>query len=527
MTLRTLPLLLAVSACGWNHNPDQHVTNTDRPLWDPDTIVASSDGVYARLPQSGGVALVRPDGTFAQIDTRNGLVTRLSLTPDEQTVIAFVDRYFCEEDDPRELRHIDDIDDCPSELLTTETELLTLVNGSIGTQIPVDNHFNAISYSNDGSFAVAFLDPSLGFDLENAGVINLTSVLVMNLANGSSTPLSVGFAADRVLFTDDNTRAVVLSQSSVALVDLTADPPTKSVDFPLTLDADTVVNPVAIDLTPDGRYALISASGRDDLYVLDLESPSINMVPLSGNPSDMVVVDDWAPDDGVAQDRTVLVYDNARAIDVLDHEVFDIVSWELDEPMTDVTAGEDFVLAYHLNGNKDAYRLDLASGDLVEYRLENPPVSLTMDPTEQFAVALTRAEGGYGEGVEGVYDSSPGMEILDLRQDKGRSFPYLLESDAVGIAFSPGETALYALVLQSGIDYLYQLDLYTGVAGEVDLSAPPHGIGALPGGTFFITHQTGMGMMSFYDPATGDITEVTGFALLGATDAIEFTEEAE
>ena len=144
---------------------------------------------------------------------------------------------------------------------------------------------------------------------------------------------------------------------------------------------------------------------------------------------------------------------------------------------------------------------------------------LVKRPDETFAVALTRAEGGGGNDADGLYDQYPGMEIIDLTDDD--SDPYLLEGTGLGMAFSATDTRLDALVLQDGIDYLYQLDLYSGQSQEIDLAAPPVAIGSLPNGPFFITHSDALGLVSFLDPATGEVTEVAGFAALGLIDDIE------
>jgi hypothetical protein len=111
------------------------------------------------------------------------------------------------------------------------------------------------------------------------------------------------------------------------------------------------------------------------------------------------------------------------------------------------------------------------------------------------------------------------MEILDLRDDDTQ--PFLLEGQGLGVVFSQSDTELHALVLQQGQDYLYQLDLYTGVAVEIDLSQPPVAIGSMADGSFYITHTSGLGLVSFLDPVTGDVTEIGGFGAIDLYQPIE------
>ena len=51
-------------------------------------------------------------------------------------------------------------------------------------------------------------------------------------------------------------------------------------------------------------------------------------------------------------------------------------------------------------------------------------------------------------------------------------------------------------------------------------------IGAVPDGPFFVTQDGSTGLVSFYDPASGDVTEVAGFAAPGFLDGRPFDPEA-
>ena len=517
-------LPLVASACSpWTNLPDQSDWYFEGELWDVDGPVASRAGLYVPLPLSGGLALVRhtDGGSYDAVDLGEGRLSFLTVAPDGDTVVAFVDRYRCLYDGDNNAPET--VDECSSDDLAIESELNVIADGSVVNAVPMDGTFNAIEYSEDGRFAVAYLDFSKP-DLSLNGVINLTGVVVLNLETQQSTPVSVGFAADQVLFvnrTDPSTgepvaeRAVVLSQNQVAVVDLTLDVPERVLTFPLTLDPDSTVTPVGVQLTPDGRYAMISVEGRADLYVLDLDNASINIVELSGNPSDLAVNE--------ALDRTVLVYGNRSTVDVLEHDFFEIDSFDLDEPMTDLWTGSDFSMLYNTDAGHDAYKLNLETLQLTEYRLQNPAVQLSVSPNEQFAIALTRAEPGNSSGVEEIYDNNPGMEVLELGDDK--TTPFLLEGMGVGVAWTETEATLHALVLQSGIDYLYQLDMYTGRPEELTLDQPALGIGAIPDGPFYITHQSTLGQVTFLDPISGQRTEVAGFGTLGLFDEIQLLDE--
>jgi len=508
-----LALGAAVGCASFDNLPSQTYIELGSELWDAEGVVARSDGLYVRLPHAGG--LIRLDPNAKQNNTSSvrvgkGKVTRLSAAPDGETLVAFVERYRCDNEEEYEATNLDD---CYDDLIV-ETEIDVIRDADVIGEIAIDGPFNKIAYASDGRFGIAYLDFS-DDSLNLTGVVNLNSIIAIDLVEGNATPISVGFAADRVLFVEDPdlgaTKAVVLSRNSVALINLLEDVPEREVTFPLTLDPDASVIPVGVDLTPDGRYALISVQNSSDLYTLDLESQSINIVELSSSPAAMSV--------DASAESTVLVFDKRSKVDVLDHTYFDVETFNLDESMDQISSGDGYAVLWNDNEKHDVYRLDLNSAELVEYRLQNPAIDLEIAPGGDFAVVLTRAENAFGSGVEGVYDASPGMEILDLRDDDTQ--PFLLEGQGLGVAFSQTDTELHALVLQDGQDYLYQLDLYTGVAMEIGLSKPPVAIGSMADGTFYITHTSGLGLVSFLDPLTGDVTEIGGFGAIDLNQPIE------
>lgn len=496
--------LLGLAACG---TPNQTATILDAPLWSPTQSVATVGGLYTPLAQTGNLVWIDTGGDASLVAIRPGVLTRLSTTPDGLSAVAFVQEYACE---PDEGRVPNELQDCAQADRVTSTRIALITEGDIDATYDVAGHFNTLEFSDTGRFAISWPDLDSGVPIE--GVVNLNNVLVIDTESGEAWPVPVGFAADNVVYNADETRAIVLSRSEVAVLDLTTQPPTRSVTFPLTLDPDDVVVPVGISLTADGRYALISVQGRGDLYVLDLVNPSVNLVSLAGNPSAMVV--------DAALDETLITYSNTPRAEVLDHQFFDTELIELDEPMDQILQRDSMALLWRLNTGHDAYRLDMATLDLVEYRLENPVIQMHLAPTGEYALALTRAEGGSTD----AYDTRPGMEILDLRPGEDDSFAYLLEGQGVGAAFVQGETTLDALVLQQGVDYLYRLDMYTLQPQQIDLVAPPVAIGAVPEGPFWIAHDDPMGLVSFFDPSNDRLVEVSGFATLGLLDEIPVTE---
>ena len=512
----TLFLTSLIAGCGWNNMPTHSTIYLDGPLWDANGVLATQDGLYVPLSQAGGLALVKPDGSYERVDLGDGRLTRISTSPSGGTLIGIVNRYYCDDGDSQGLSRVKYAQDCYGEELTIESTVEVIRDGAVVQTVDISGAYNSITFADDDRYAIAYLDLE-DPNFVSQGVMDLTSVMVLDLEANTATAARVGFSANRVLFTYDEqgqaSGAVVLSQNSVAVVDLFANPPEVDVTFPLTLDPDSTVTPVGVELTPDGQHALISVSNKSDLYALDLVNHSVNMVELSGIPASMAV--------NTAMDQTLFVYGSSPTIDVLDHDYFDIVSYEIDESMDSIIQGEDFAILYSTSTRHDLYHLDLTKEDVTEYRLQNPAISVHLAPTEDFAIALTRAESGYGEAI----DALPGMELIDLVNEKQLQFA--LEGVGLGVSFSATESSLHALLLQQGTEYVYKYELYTGVAEQIELSAPPVAIGTMPNGDFYITHTAGAGLITFLEPSSGETTEVGGFATLGILDPVELISNEE
>jgi hypothetical protein len=485
-------LLLALAACDpWTDRNVQNYGYLDAALWDPAGLVATTDGLYVPLPNDGGLVLLAPGEEATHLRLGDGYLQRLQVAPDQQTVLAFSHLYRCvdHEGDKEPVT----IEDCEGEV-TTSGELTVVRAGATVDSVPLGLWYGPLTISDDSTYAVAAIDPYVS--TTGGGIVNLTSLFVLDLTSMESWEVAVGFASDRVLFTTDGagatTGAVVLSESEVALVDLASRASDPRVVFPLTLDPDDLVEPVGVSLTPSGEHALISVQGSDDLYALDLVNPSVNILSLAGRPSAMAV--------DATVDKTVLVYRNAAKVELLDHERFELTTVDLDESMGDIAlSGDGLALLYDLGGSKDAYRFDLSTQVLHEYRLNWSPQTLHVAPDFSFAVSLP---------------SEPFLEVLDLSltSEGVDTSPkrFGLDGRGVGIAFATTDTGSAILVLQEGEDTLYQLSWPDLGLSALDLPAPPLGVGTLPDGTFWITHDAALGLVSFYTPGE-ELRTVGGF----------------
>ena len=491
-----LPMLAGLAGCV----PDHGGTESDIS-WDP-AVLAAKDGVYVRLPAAGKLVRVTQDGDWAEVDLNGASPDSLTLVPGGGQVLVHASWPIC--DSTR--KHIKYVSDCPDDDLTYGHDLELVQDGAVvGVTPDVPYPFNAMAFNSDASLAVAYLDFSQGDVIDVTGVLNLTEAVFVDMATTEVHRVAVGFAPENVLFTADGSRAVVLSRSQVAVVDLSSW--TLVVTYPLTLDSSSQVEPTDVVLTPDGGYALVTIAGSPDLYVLDLEAESIDIVELNGTPSDLQV--------DTVNDRTIIVYSNRAQVDVLEHSYFETTGFDLDEPASAILATGDQHLLYNPGSSyHDVYRFNLAAGSVDKYRAENPVEDMYVTEDGALAVATTRPESTYSDGVSGFYDAYYGLSIFDLTTDSTPA-ALALQSAPVGVQLVSEGGVNTAFVLLDGLDELVQVDLATGSSSSLKLAAPPVGITAIPDGPFVVSHESALGLLSFYDVATGEVVSAANFATLG------------
>jgi hypothetical protein len=514
------PRILAALALGvlaacnpWQRDVD-FFRDSDSTLWDAD-VVAAGDAVYVRMPRSKALMRVQTDGTMSTVDLQGAEPNRVVATPDGEGVLVFTSWPYCEDTDPK----IELVSDCPEDDLITRSEL-ALVRGA-GTEAVFDVplHLNALAFSGDGQTAVAYLDYSRDMDIEVDGLIDLGEVMFIPLAGGEPRSVSVGFSPEKVLFSTnaegEDDKAVIFSRSEVVVVELATL--ATLVTYPLVLDADQVVDPQDAVLTTRGNIALVAIDNSSDLYELDLEKFSIDLEELDGEPIAMANAVLPGIDDGSDADVTLIAYPGLARVDVLDQDTLELREpFELEEPVTDLLVTPTNALMYNKRQDdaKDVYDVDLSTYEIIEYRVANPLDSLQLAPGEDYAVGILRPETDSGTDLDRYQDERWGLAIIDLVDQEETSL--VLEAQPIGVALLNRDDATYALVLMQGREHLLQVKLSEPTFfTEVELQAPPIQIGDMQDGRFYITHDATLGLVSFLDPATGDLTTTGGFASAG------------
>ena len=202
--------------------------------------------------------------------------------------------------------------------------------------------------------------------------------------------------------------------------------------------------------------------------------------------------------------KTVFAFAGSAKAMVLNHSnlstlnASSLESYTLEEPANQVAIGDGFAVLYNDYNRSvhDVYHLNLETNLLTEYVVANPVSELQLTQSGSHAVAVMSPETSYGSGIDYYQDSRWGLAVMDLSSDESVSL--VAESRPVGLALVEGADTAYALALLEGSETLLQVDLSNPTqAVPVEFVSPAVSISAMPDGQFVISHDQGLGMISF------------------------------
>jgi hypothetical protein len=163
---------------------------------------------------------------------------------------------------------------------------------------------NAVAVAPDGKHAVIYFDSSMPPGSSTPGSPQDVTVLSLDPAGDTYNDMSIGYHASRVFFASDSSRAFVVTDDGVSILDFGAiDKKAAGKSQQGTEIARTVSlgqaktdNALDVSVTPDGRYALAREDGKSELRLLDLDSGDIQRLDVAAHLST------GAPDAGATDD---------------------------------------------------------------------------------------------------------------------------------------------------------------------------------------------------------------------------------
>ena len=243
--MRTLLPLFAIGCNPWPHMTETYLNS----MWN-NSIVTLDDGVYVRLEEAKQLVRVGTDDTWHVVDLEGAAPIRMQADAAKDRLLVHVEWPVCED----QSKKIKLVEDCPEAALSWESEMAIVNNGKRTAVAQVPGHLNAMTFTPDGNTAVAYLDDDQQINNATGPLVDLSEILLIDLEDGQTSSISVGFMPRKVLFTRDGTRAVVMSRSTVVVVDI--EDRAVDIEYPLTLDADIEIaegRPEAIDRGAKGH----------------------------------------------------------------------------------------------------------------------------------------------------------------------------------------------------------------------------------------------------------------------------------
>lgn len=372
----------------------------------------------------------------------------------------------------------------------------------------------AVSPSAAARFAITYVDLERLDELDIDGSASLNEVTVVDLQGAvpQSTSVVVGFNPKQVVFTPDGTRAVVLSESFASIVDLAA--PVDPVRIPLGANTTSdPVTPETVIVTPDNELALVARRASSDVFVIELDPPSVNIVDFGILPTKFIASSDGATVVAIsAYAQTVSMFDIATASVTLA-----TAEGGITDGVVPLEPADRRVLLWGEGlAEEQAYSLDLETAEITTISLVNPPTRIAVGPGGS-SVVLQRPYPTFdGDETDQLFDENDSLSILD----PGESLitPHFLESEPTDVAFTAnltGDRLAVVTLRDAGRLAVIDLDTLLIVArphlGDVPRDLIPMGAPMAPA-PVAIVHDQPWGYISFLHP-DGEIRTASGFLL--------------
>jgi len=413
------------------------------------------------------------------------------------------------------------------QLYTLEQKDSTLSRlGSDGTiaQWELGAPFTTLSWSPDGTRAIAWIDPILAATIEVEGSLNLNAFAVLRESGEGALDITAGsltFAPQSVTFSADSRFALIASSARLHVFDLDADPVEERA-VPFSADEAVHRTPNLVVAGPDGDRVLVTVDGVRDLFVLGLSPVLIeNVVGLDRDARDIV----WSRDGS----RAILA-DGSNQVTFLDLGSFAVDVLTLPHPvnriLTSQREGPQFALLYSDTGSSPYLsRVDLADDgtapdDPEVFLLDDSVVRVSLSPGETAAVIFHDGNAGGGNFV-------PAQSLSLFNLEERAPSRILLDAPAwdlifldAGVVPESEDEHVFVVLKDSARLVRYNLRTYAQIV--LDTYDLPHAIGRIPpaaGGSelLYVIHDQDLGLVSFLSPAadrvpSGGFPAVAGMA---------------
>jgi DNA-binding beta-propeller fold protein YncE len=379
--------------------------------------------------------------------------------------------------------------------------------------VDIRPNFNRLALSDDAGWVMAWYDPDLdeSAGTDDGGVQSFNEVSFVRLDSGAHTPLAVGFNPRGVRWSADGTLALVISDASLAVIDLTAD----SLSPVLVEIADDPVDaPEAeeVELSPDGAYAYVRQFGSSDLVIVDITTLAVDRLPIGANPTDL----DLSPDGS----QLAVVARGSRELWLLDaadpFAAATVVPFDSPYGSLLYTGDGTQAILYTNAALLASFGVwDTTDGTVTERSLVKPVQSIGASPTGGSLLVFHTEQDADDADPDSPFAGEWALTLMDLGDF--RQNPMRLPAEPA--SYSTSDDGLYGYFVMEGNKWLEVLDFQTLLYEEITLKSPPVHLGVLPGSqTAWVSQDHDLGRLSFYDPDASTLDTITGFELNSEID---------
>ena len=374
--------------------------------------------------------------------------------------------------------------------------------------VAIRDNMNQLSLSPDGAWAMAWYDPDAESLGASGGVTSFNEVSFVRTDPGTHYPLAVGYDPAGVRWSADGNRAIVVSDESLAVVDLTGSEPVRTL---IPLVDDDIDPPVAeeVVLAPDGRFAFVRQRGMERLLVVDLDNGVLDQVAVGADPTDMDVTIDGASLAVVARTaREVWTYDLANP-----YAAPEVVAFPVDVAYGSISFtgdGERALLYTNASAVTALSIWEVGTDQWSTRALVKPVESVGLSPEGTTALIFhTKGNAADADPEDPFYNE---WALTLLETDSIGENRLLLPSEPTGYTVTDDDR--WGFFILDGHDLLEAVHFDTLIPTLVTLPSEPAFVGTLPGESVaWASQRHELGRISFYDPDADALDTLTGFEL--------------
>ena len=381
-------------------------------------------------------------------------------------------------------------------------------------------NLNNLAVSPDGKYAVAFFDVS-----RSKGVMaskqTLQDVTLLRLEQGkeSSVNLTAGFLPSKVQFASDSSRAFVVTEKSISIIDpAKATKPAILPTVPLLKDAVTETKPAEVLVTPDGKLALLRQDGVKGVRAVDLATKAITDITLNGAPTDLDLTGKGSLAIAVLRDAGEVALLDVPG-DITGGGTVDTLSTgKYTAGQATVTAdGATAYLFTNASSQEVLLVADLKTRKLKVHPLQKGVRAVYTTPDSKTALVLHNKVAGTPstkDGMESYIDKSYGYSLINM--SLGFSKLELTDTDPGKVAFAPDSKTGYLTLSNPSLQIrsVEAMDLASFQVKSISLNSPPVALGVIPTTKqVYVPQSHALGRVTFVDMTTLTTKTVTGFEL--------------